>query len=127
VMLDGKNYTIYSDLQQDNADYHCRHLNKKNGRCMIHPLRPFSCDFEVLRFINMATGSLLMTRTYGRGWLMLRYDGVTRGTMCKITEDCSLEEQQDIMRKFHRLEDWLSYFGFSTNRLREAVGFFWKD
>jgi Fe-S-cluster containining protein len=121
LVMNGKRYTIYSDLQLDHVGHHCRHLNKENGRCMIHPLRPFSCDFEVLRFINKAKGSILMTRTYGRGWSMLRYDGVTRGAMCKIDETCSLEEQKDIMRKFQRLEDWLAYFGFTDNRLRQAT------
>jgi Fe-S-cluster containining protein len=127
VVMNGKKLLIYSDLQQDNMDYHCRHLNKENGRCMIHRLRPFSCDFEILRFINTAKRSYLMTRPYGRAWNMLQYDGVTRGAKCIITETCSQEEQEDIMRKLNRLLHWVAYFGFTDDRLREAAGFFWRD
>jgi Fe-S-cluster containining protein len=77
--------TVYTDAQQDNEDRFCRNLNKTTGRCKIHGSNPFTCEFELLRFVTHkdANKSYLMTRLYGRGWNMLRIDG-KRGAMCEI-------------------------------------------
>lgn len=78
---------IYSDLQLDNPGHHCRNLDHSNGRCKIHEANPFSCEFELNRFITYEKDSkaILMNRKFGRGWSFLRVDG-KRGALCEIID-----------------------------------------
>lgn len=119
IRINDKNYTVFSDLQEENKDYHCKYLEKITGRCKIHDLRPFSCDFEILRFLHNKERAILMTRTFGRAWNMLQCDGKTRGCKCIIRDYCSPQESLDIRRKLKRLLDWLNYFGFEENKLKD--------
>ena len=47
--FNGEQIVIYSDLQR-HQDHFCRHVNPVDGRCGIYPRRPFTCDFELIRF-----------------------------------------------------------------------------
>src|SRR5262249_19671389 len=79
VVVNGFPYQVRSDRQLDRKDqYYCRHLNLQDGRCGLHGKHPFSCDFELLRFVeHKVDGYWELTHTrYGRFWNMKRIDGV---------------------------------------------------
>jgi Fe-S-cluster containining protein len=112
VIVNGNTYTIYSDMQTDHDDHSCRNLIKTNGRCGIYEIRPFSCDFELIRFICFDDDTMLTTKLYGRGWNMLRIDG-KRGARCEIV-DRTDETCADVTRKLRRLKQWTDYFELKT-------------
>lgn len=109
---------IYSDLQADHQDHFCRNLNKTDGRCGIYLQRPFSCDFELIRFFQSDESTRLSQQLFGRGWQFLRIDG-DRGALCEITPT-DPETTKEVVRKLHRLESWAVYFGL-TNKVPEIL------
>lgn len=76
---------IYSDKQEDNSGHHCKHLNMEDGRCGIHKSNPFTCEFELMRFITTESESkaLLINKLFGRGWNLTRIDG-QKGAKCEM-------------------------------------------
>lgn len=108
IILNGKLYWVESDMQGDHNDHHCRNLNKEDGRCKIHGKHPFSCDFELIRFISFAEKAVLTQKLYGRGWAMLRIDG-ERGARCEMTA-ITRETIGEVVRKLKRLKGWMAYF-----------------
>jgi hypothetical protein len=123
VKFNGHAVTIHSDMQLDHNDHHCRNLAKDTGRCNIYPVRPFSCDFELLRFSfahsDLDRPTQLTTRLYGRGWQMLRVDG-ERGARCTITPPDE-KTIQDTCRKLQRLDEWCQHFGVKNNRIDDIL------
>lgn len=115
VNFNGKSILIYSDMQLDHSDYHCRNLQKEDARCGIYENRPFSCDFELIRpllFDNPTSPNVLTQKLFGRKWAMKRVDG-GRGTRCEMTPitDYSIDE---VIRKMRRLQQWCIYFGIEN-------------
>ena len=101
-----------SDLQQDHDQPNCKHLIKSNGRCGIHEVNPFSCDFELMRFSKFSDidrNNQFTTRLFGRGWAMLRVDQ-DRGALCEIipVDQVTID---DGIRKLRRLRQWCDHFG----------------
>lgn len=113
VVFNGKHYTVFSDLQNESIDYHCKYLNKKDGRCAIHECSPFSADFELIRFLHSKTFNTLTQKLYGRGWAMLKFNKKERGALCKMTPT-SEHIKKEIIRKFQRLKEWANYFELDT-------------
>lgn len=114
VTLNGASRIIMSDLQEHDG-YHCKYLNQENGRCLNHDRRPFSCDFELIRFAKFADDARpnqVTTRLFGRGWQLLRIDG-ERGALCEITPATD-ESRKDTIRKLKRLNQWALEFGLRT-------------
>lgn len=113
VEFNGRLITIYSDLQADNTDRLCKHLNKEDGRCGIHTEHPFPCDFEIIRaFIHKDGPHRIATQFHGRGWNMQRIDG-KRGTLCEMYEGFN-ESKTSVLRKLRRLQDWTDHFQLKT-------------
>ena len=118
IAFNGKQISIYSDSQSGTANNegYCRHLDRSNGRCSVHPHQPFSCDFELMRFVTDCveepTSFNLSTRYFGRGWAMLRIDG-TRGAECsKIPLTPATKHTiEDITRRIGLLKNWCEHFG----------------
>ena len=115
VKINENTVIIYSDLQKDHINHHCRYLNKENARCAIHIVRPFSCDFELIRplsFLNPNHPNVLTQKLFGRGWNMTRIDS-KKGALCKITPvtEKSIEE---VIRKIKRLNEWCEHFGIES-------------
>jgi hypothetical protein len=109
VHFDGRRIIIYSDEQDDNRDHYCRNLRKEDGRCGIHGSHPFSCDFELIRFLRFANDDdLLISKLYGRGHAMKRIDG-KRGAMCEMT-DATPKTVDEVVRKLKRLKVWCNHF-----------------
>lgn len=106
-----RDVTVFSDLQRDNVQHHCRNLNADDGRCGIHGRQPFTCDFELIRFaISSTDGPNRVTqRLFGRGSQMLRVDG-ERGALCTITPATS-DTAKDATRRMRRLREWADHFG----------------
>lgn len=114
VRFNDKDYRIFSDMQLDHDDHHCRNLIKQNGRCGIYHYRPFSCDFELIRFFKSEEENEyhLSQQLFGRGWNFLRVDD-QRGALCEMTE-VTTETRNEVVRKLVRLELWTDYFGIKT-------------
>lgn len=121
IKFNEKIIAVYSDMQSDHSNYHCRYLNKKDGRCKIHPARPFSCDFELIRpllFTNPDRRNILTQRLFGRGWNMKRIDN-NRGTLCEMTPITN-HGINEVIRKIERLEQWCNEFNLQ-NKCSEIV------
>lgn len=110
IHVNNKSFTIWSDVQTEHKNVKCRNLNMENGRCGIHGMQPFSCDFELIRFMHPATDvpAQMTTRLFSRGWNMGRVDG-KRGALCTITP-ITEDSKKDVIRKLNRLKGWIEYF-----------------
>lgn len=109
---------LFTDWQETRTEHHCQELIEENGRCGIHGIHPFSCDFELARFFHSSDSVRLGTQLYGRGWNMLRVDG-QRGAQCTITPPTE-ETKQDILRKLARLVQWCEHFHI-PHRVRPII------
>lgn len=116
IEFNGKSFLIFTDKQEDNKTNRCRYLIKEDGRCGNYMTRPFSCDFELIRFIGRRDINHVTTRLFGRGWNMVRVDG-QKGAKCEITP-ADQESRLDTIRKLRRLQDWEKYFGLNTKTER---------
>lgn len=112
VTVNERPHSVYSDLQQDHQNYHCRNLSKETGRCGIYDRRPFACDFELIRFSVGDDVIHLTQRLYGRAWAKMRIDG-ERGTMCEMTP-IDPATTAEVLRKLLRLGEWADYFEVRT-------------
>jgi Fe-S-cluster containining protein len=74
---------VYTNFQKENESKKCEFLNLENGRCGIHKSNPFSCEFELNKFVTKGKKTYLMNKLFGRGWAMMRVDG-ERGALCKM-------------------------------------------
>jgi hypothetical protein len=114
IEVNGKEKLIYSDLQDDHSSHFCRYVNQE-GRCCIHGLQPFTCDFELIRFSISSSqdrANQLNQRMFGRGWSFQTVDGA-RGAKCSITST-SFDTVVDAIRKLERLNQWCEYFEIRT-------------
>lgn len=135
IDFNGRSIKVWSDMQNDHSASSCKHLRGGDGRCGIYLLRPFSCDFELIRFLTFAedsTPNTLTQKLFGRGWNMLRIDG-ERGALCEMTPPTE-ETISEVLRKLQRLQDWATHFHLRTwvpeimkmirsHRLREGAVF----
>lgn len=113
VPFDGREISIYTDFQDDSSDHFCNHLDKKSGRCGIYTVRPFSCDFELIRPLMFLNGPNRLTqKLFGRGHAFLRIDG-ERGALCEMTP-ITPKSIQEVVRKLSRLCEWAGHFGIET-------------
>ena len=118
IAINGKAIMLMSDKQDDHKNHHCRNLDMRWGRCKIHGRQPFSCDFELIRFLEYQATSkrdpraLITQKLFGRGWAMLRVDG-ERGALCEMTEADSATKAE-VLRKLNRLQQWSAHFGIRT-------------
>ena len=78
-----KGANVYTNYQSDNPTLKCEFLNLENGRCGIHKSNPFSCEFELNKFVVKDKKTYLMNKLFGRGWNMMRIDG-ERGALCEM-------------------------------------------
>ncbi len=109
-------------LMQETGGHHCSKLNLEDGRCNIHEINPFSCDFELIRFLHSSQGnekSHLTQKLYGRGWALLRVDG-ERGALCEMT-DPDQKTKREVVRKLRRLEKWCMHFGLEKTWVPEII------
>lgn len=109
VNFNGADIKLYSDLQNDHENHHCKNLIHENGRCGVHGKQPFSCDFELIRAIHHQDRTILTQKLFGRGWAFLRTDG-ERGARCEMTP-VTKETVDDVIRKLNRLKQWAEHFG----------------
>lgn len=111
--VNGVKRPVFVDGQADNDGSKCRHLIKANGRCGIHGIHPFTCDFELIRFTHQDARVDIATRGFGRGWSYTRTTGQT-GAICDILP-ASEKHKDDAVRKLTRLQEWTDYFGLVTH------------
>jgi hypothetical protein len=129
--LDGKHVQVYSDLQNDNPGSHCGHLTELDARCEIHLVRPFSCDFEVIRcYMGKALPyNRIGVGPYGRAHALTKFDS-TKGTLCTIQEPTA-DSVRDNVRKLRRLEMWTTHFGLTETWIPDLIKYLeegmWQD
>ncbi len=110
VEFNGRRVELAEDSQADRVgEYHCRNLQKHDGRCGVHGRQPMTCDIELVRVLAYPGRHVLMQRLYGRAWNMLRVDG-QRGTLCEMTAQ-SESQKADLVRRLDRLRSWCVHFG----------------
>ena len=114
IEFNGKSVSVWSDEQDENKGNRCKNLNKENGRCGIHGKQPFSCDFELIRFIRLPDYWTVSERLFGRGWNMGRVDG-GKGALCTITPPTT-ETALDVARRIKRLCEWADEFGLKDHK-----------
>lgn len=112
VEFNARSVMVFEDRQDDHRSHSCRHLDSGSGRCGIHGVHPFTCDFELIRTTMQSERNLLDTRLYGRGWAFLRVDG-ERGALCTTTPPTT-DSRDDTLRKLLRLQQWTDHFGLRT-------------
>jgi Fe-S-cluster containining protein len=112
VVIDDRIVRIRTDHQETNRNHHCVNLDRESGRCKIHGRHPFSCDFELLRFVDRGDEVHFNQQLFGRGWAMIRVDN-GRGALCSMVPptDGTIPE---ILRKLSRLQEWADHFGVDT-------------
>lgn len=118
VEFNGARISLMSRTQEGRTEHHCSNLNMADGRCNVHGRQPFSCDFELIRFLHYAEAgeARMLTRLFGRGHAFLRVDQVSRGALCTITPRTD-ETAADVVRKLRRLAEWCDHFN-----LKHRVG-----
>jgi hypothetical protein len=112
IMIEDRRVKVLTDSQGTSSDHHCGNLDRVSGRCTIHGLHPFTCDFELLRFIVHQDIIHFNQKLFGRGWAMIRVDG-GRGARCSMMP-ASSQTVPEIMRKLQRLQNWAEHFGIDT-------------
>jgi hypothetical protein len=115
IPFNKRHIEIFSDLQEANYGHHCINLRHSDGRCLIHGHHPFSCDFELIRFMHSHTETginRVMVRQYGRAWAMLRVDD-QQGARCEILPP-DTHTISETRRKLVRLQQWATHFRLST-------------
>lgn len=112
IPIDNRLVKVLSDMQETNPNHHCKNLERITGRCLIHGKHPFSCDFELIRFISFRRKISLTQKLFGRGWAMKRVDG-KRGALCQMIEPDEYSVAE-VVRKLKRLKQWADYFGIKT-------------
>lgn len=113
IEFNGHKIEIFSDTQSENAGKKCKYLNTENGRCNNYVTRPFSCDFELIRFFTTNTSTNRLTQMlFTRGWNMMRIDG-ERGALCSMI-DANEQTKQEAIVKMQRLHEWTQHFKLQT-------------
>ncbi|MGA2225597.1 MAG: YkgJ family cysteine cluster protein [Syntrophobacteraceae bacterium] len=122
--------TVLSDLQLDNKTSHCRNVSREDARCQVHPVRPLSCDFELIRPRACKERNELRVGMFGRAWNLTNAVDGSKGTKCKITAPTE-ESIADTVRKLNRLRKWTNHFGLGRTWIPEIVGYLqsgrWKS
>jgi Fe-S-cluster containining protein len=113
IDINGRVVSIRSDTQKLNRDHRCRNLDKQTGRCLIYGRHPFSCDFELIRFISHKDQAYITQKLFARGWAMKRVDG-GRGALCEMLPADS-STVAEVIRKLERLKQWAVHFGIETH------------
>lgn len=124
VTFNGNNITVWSDQQKLNTGTHCQHVSSVDARCAIHSVRPFSCDFELVRaYIGLTNPkNRIGLGKFGRSWNLTRAVGGGKGTLCEVLTP-SPEAIADTIRKLERLQAWSNYFGLTETWIPEIIDF----
>jgi len=82
---------VWEDLQLDNDDYYCKHLDKSSGRCKLHfTQKPLHCEMEPMAFSD----GLLTKRPFKEAHLMPTLAG--QGAPCYMSPVDGVVRQEDV-------------------------------
>jgi Fe-S-cluster containining protein len=113
ITFNGGVVVLRSDTQKDVNTRWCRHLDRLTGLCKQHDHRPFSCDFEPIRFLQYQDKVCILQKSFGRSWAMERLDGI-KGARCQFGDRPDQSNVGEVVRKFLRLFEWAEHFGLRT-------------
>ena len=111
---------VYTDWQKDNNTMWCRYLDLTNGRCKIHQANPFTCEFELIKFMGNNEKSTLIKKLFGRGWQFKRVDGGV-GALCEMIAFDPTKIERDI-ELLKELDSISTKFGITT-KLPKVITF----
>lgn len=127
VELNGRFYTIWSDLQSDTNGRDCKYLSQTDARCSIYKRRPLSCDFELIRCsigeINRIAVSPYRHRHY---WTQQQFrsiynrpKGISSTVPIEYRPSCEMIDPSEkgaieAIRKLERLKQWTDHFELET-------------
>ena len=112
VEVNSLRFPVLSDMQDDHHGYHCRFVDASTGRCTVYENRPFTCDFELIRFLHYSDHVVITQKLFGRGWAMMRVTG-QRGALCSMLPPTPTSIAE-VVRKLDRLEAWAQHFSVTT-------------
>jgi hypothetical protein len=105
--------TLNSDMQKDVDSRWCRHLDRVSGFCSEYDRRPFSCDFEPIRFLHYQDKVCITQKSFGRSWAMERLDGM-KGALCEFGDRPDQSNVSEVVRKLVKLLEWGEHFRLRT-------------
>lgn len=110
-----ENKEIFTFYSSDKNKIYCDLLDTKTGLCTIHFLKPFSCDFEMIRFKYFKSKKTVYIGNYQyrRAWNMLKINN-ERGALCETINLYREENKEEVLRKFKRLKSYIDYFQIDT-------------
>lgn len=109
-----ENKEIFTFYSSDKNKIYCDLLDIKTGLCAIHYCKPFSCDFELLRFKQFNKKIVYIGNyQYGRAWNMLKINK-ERGALCETINETSEDNRKEVLRKFKRLKSYIDYYQINT-------------
>tara|TARA_R110002167_G_scaffold143936_7_gene333535 strand:+ start:301 stop:939 length:639 start_codon:yes stop_codon:yes gene_type:complete len=112
--------TVWTDWQKDNDTRWCRNLDMKDGRCGIHKSNPFSCEFELIKFMDKSSKTHLIKKLFGRGWQFERVDG-GKGALCEMLPFDKTKIERDV-ELLEELDDYGDRFKIKT-KLKRIIAF----
>lgn len=115
IEFNGRKVEIWTDPQLENKGIKCKHSDPKDGRCGIYSVRPFTCDFELIRTLQNEDpdrANTLTQKLFGRGWSYTRVDG-GKGALCEMTP-VTEKSIKEVVRKLNRLKQWAEHFKLHT-------------
>lgn len=118
----GGNISLDVDFQNNNQADNCRWLNQ-NGRCQLHGMHPFICDFEPIqvKLGNSINYNEIRTARFSKRALIRRADG-DHGAKCEFTGPTE-QSVSETVRKFVRLEHWTKHFDLRNNWIPEIMDY----
>jgi len=122
--------TVRSNEQPLNRTSHCCYVSREDARCQIHPIRPLSCDFELIRPRACEKRNELRVAKFGRAWNLTNAVDGSKGTRCEITNPTD-KSIADTIRKLNRLRKWTNHFGLGRTWIPEIINYLqsgrWKS
>lgn len=135
VEVNGKQIEIWSDMQDDNEERWCRHLNLANGRCGIHSEEyyPWLCDFALINVKHFKEKYWIGTTKFARTWnfrkitetdeeFKTRRAAHKPGALCSVEPFEPISEQTiaNTRRKLRGLQKWVDHFQI-PNRMKSIM------
>lgn len=115
IQVNKMDFVIWTDGQEENEGKRCKYL-QSDGRCGTYLVRPFTCDFELIRTLQneevVGRPNVLTQKLFGRGWSYERTDG-GKGAKCEMLP-ITTKSTKEVVRKLLRLMEWSDYFEIDT-------------
>jgi Fe-S-cluster containining protein len=116
--INGEKHLIYTHWNNPGQAFSgtrwCDFLGRDEAKCNIHQLNPYSCNVELIKFVESKGKGYIRKAPFSRGWNMVKFDG-NRGNLPCTFHDFSVEQfiKNDLV-VLGRLRDWATHLGVDT-------------